>query len=276
MDNWILVLAGLALAVALTSRLRQVDEPARRFMREPWGGRLAGPAERLAVEGAGMFTIKVIALEFDEIGPVMYVNGEFVNGPERLDVDFTAADVTVGGEIYEFVPFDPTGPEGESAGERMGDLHTLSSPLWIEPEQRGKFRAPLAETEREGRLVEVMDRLDDAARRMVDRLDAELGEYALDDESFSRYEEMFVNDHVVRQIAAEIEREFIWKPGRVTAAVRFYNSYEEPLQDAVARFEVTPEDSLTLKKNIRGVVLNALRAELGLDMRAYNAVVFER
>jgi len=270
MDNWILIMVGSALVVLITARLRHDDRtqglgaPAS-FPRAP--ARFDAPDE-------GLFKIRVIALEFDEIGPVIYINGDFGSGPHSIEVDMVTAELSMSGNVDHFIPFDPAS-NGDQSEVRIGDLINLISPVWIEPEQKGKFRTPMLAPDREERINEIMERLDIAAQRMVDKLEAEFTNFSLDGEFLLKIESDFINDYVVREISGQIEREMIWRAGRIDAVIRFTNSYEEIVEEIPARFDITSEDAMSLRENINEIVLNALRIELGLDTVSYNAIVYE-
>lgn len=270
MENWILIAIGSALALLIASRLRQDNEIPHHIAQS----QLKTAPSRFTTNERGFFTVRVIALEFDEVGPVIYINGEFANGPHRLDIDSVMAELSANGSVDNFVPFDLSS-HGEPDDIRIGDLINLISPVLLEPGQRGKFRAPMLAPEREERLNEVMERLDQAAQRMVDKVDAEFDNYSLEGEFLEKLESDFINDYVVREIAGQIERELIWRPGRINLTMRFVNSYEEMIEEAPIQFEISREDALSLRDNIRGIILNSLRIELGLEMAGYNAVVYE-
>lgn len=270
MGNWILIMVGSALAVLITARLRHDDrtQPSRAQAASP-----KTPA-RFEAPDEGVFKIRVIALEFDEIGPVIYINGDFGAGPHRIEVDMVTAELSISGNVDNFLPFDPASSSGQS-DVAIGDLINLISPVWIEPGQTGKFRTPMLAPEREDRLNEIMERLDAAAQRMVGKLDAEFGNYSLDGDFLEEIESDFLNDYVVREISRQIQQELIWRAGRIDAAIQFINPYEEIIEEIDVCFDITVDDALSLRKNIDEIILNALRLELGLDTSSYNAVVYE-
>ncbi|HEB72265.1 MAG TPA: hypothetical protein ENI77_06545 [Nitrospirae bacterium] len=270
MENWILIVAGSALAVLITTRLRHDDTP--RGLSAPVS--FPKTPARFEASNEGFFKIRVIALEFDEIGPVIYINGDFGAGQSRIEVDIVVAELSINGAVDNFVPFDPA-LDNDQSDVRVGDLINLISPVWIEPGQRGKFRTPMLAPEREERINEIMERLDTAAGRMVDKLDAEFENYSLEGDFLVKIESDFLNDYVIKEISRQIEGELIWRAGRIDAVLRFFNSYEEVIEEIPARFDITIDDAMSLRENIDEIILNALRIEMGLDTVSYNAIVYE-
>jgi len=270
-ESWALILMGAALAIAISSRLR--DERPSAPMTDT-ATRPVGHGPEFHVSRAGVFEVRVVAMEFDEIGPVMYINGEYASGPDRLDIDLVTAEVSAGGRIENFVSFDPSTSE-EPSEKRIGDLVNFVSPVMLEPNQTGKFRTPLFAPDSEETLNTLMDRLDGAARRMVEKFDREFDNYSLEGESLARIESDFLNDIVVRELAQEIGREMIWRPGLVSVTMRFINAYEEMIEEQHIDLRLSAQDARTLEGNVSQIILNALRAELDLEMVGYSAVVFE-
>lgn len=263
-------MVGSALALLITARLQHEDRT------QPPSAQAAFPKTpaRFEAKDEGIFKIRVIALEFDEIGPVIYINGDFGAGPHRIEVDIVTVELSISGHTDHFIPFDPASNSDQS-DIRIGDLINLISPVWIEPEQKGKFRTPMLAPEREERLNDIMNRLDSAAQRMVEKLDAEFGNYSLDGDFLGKIESDFLNDYVVKEIGRQIEQELIWRAGRIEVAIRFINSYEEIIEEIPVRFDITSDDALSLRENIDEMILNALRIELDIETTSYNAIVYE-
>jgi hypothetical protein len=270
-DSWVWMAVGMALIIAIASRMK--NEEIRMNRVEDYAQNLK--PTRLQSEDGGVFEVKVVAIEFDEIGPVLYINGEFEAPKERVEIDIVTADINLGAVSDSFTPFDPSTID-DASERQIGDLINFIGPVTLQPTQRGKFRAPLLSPEREERMAILLERLDHAAQTLVEKYDSEFGDYSLEGESLVKMESDFTNDFVVREIASEIEQEFIWTSGEANLVVRFLNSYEESMEEAPVRFYLTPSESQTLRENISGMILNSLRAELDLDLIGYNAIVCER
>ena len=306
-DSWAWMAVGFALILAIASRMQtddltedrraqnsQKDEKPRWKFYTPVlvakerDERLAGPmakvstvdklanSARLQAEDSGIFEVKVVAIEFDEFGPVMYVNGEFEVPPdENLDVNIVTADITIGTLTDTFTPFDPS-EYGESSEKQIGDLINFIEPATLGPTQKGKFRVPMISAEREERMNIAIERLEHAAQALVEKYDSEFSNFSLESDFLAKIESDFINDFVVREIVDAIEQEFIWVPGEVNTVVSFINSYEEVVDEASVRLYLKPAESNILLMNINKLILNTLRAELGLDLKSYDAIVYDR
>lgn len=269
MENILWIMAGLALALLIGSRLRDERPSAPRRQERPVKGH-----PRFHAEGERIFRVRVIALEFDETGPVMYINGEYSLEGESLEVDGVAADLNINGVTESFVSFDPALDDDRNG--RIGDLVDLVSPVTLEPCHGGKFRAPLFAPEREERMNDLVDAIYIAAERMVEKFDMEFENYSLEGESLEELEAGFLNDHVVRELLGGVEREFVWIAQNASVNATFMDAYDDALERIRITFDLSAEESGLLRANIRELALNALRTELGLEPAGYNAVVFER
>ncbi len=264
------VAMGVFLALAISMRLREESklEPLAQFPKPA----AKHPGFKSGTDG--IFKVRVIAMEFDEIGPVIYINGEFALGPERVDIDIVTAEVHIGGKVENFVSFDPS--TDDDPGEKtIGDLVNLISPVWLVPEQRGKFRTPMFAPDSEDRLNIIMDQLDSAALRMVEKLDMEFGDYPLEGEFLERIESDFLNDFVVKELASDIKRELIWRAGHMVVIVRFMNSYDEVVEESRLELDLAAKDAEALDGNTDNIILNAFRAQLDLETINYSTVVYE-
>jgi len=270
MDSLVWVAMGVFLALAINMRLKdesRLTTPVQ--LSEPDTNH---PGFKSGVDG--IFKVRVIAMEFDEIGPVIYINGEFSLGPERVDIDIVTAEVHVGGRVENFVSFDPS-TEDDPGERKIGDLVNLISPVWLVPEQKGKFRTPMFAPDSEDRLNMIMDQLDSAALRMVEKLDMEFGDYSLEGEFLNRIESDFLNDFVVRELASDIKKELIWRAGHMVVIVRFMNSYDEIVEELRLELDLAAKDAEALDGNIDNIILNAFRAQLDLETINYSTVVYE-
>lgn len=270
MENLLWIAAGFALIAMIAARLREQR-------RESRGMRGLSPAAPNRFRGGrdGMFDARVIALEFDESGPVLFINGKFKNGEEPVDIGHVTAEVESAAGTETFYPFDADA--GEEPGERrLGDLVNLVAPVSFPPFERGMFRAPLFSPDREERLAAAVDRLDSAAMRMVEKLDREFDSYTLDGESLARMEADFRRDFVVKEIADEIERELLWRPGRFSITARFVSAANDVVDKISVTIHLDQRDAEKLRKNVDVIITNALRAELDLDPEPYTPVIFEK
>ena len=270
-DGLLWMAAGIALILVLTRRLRE-ERNAPRPENFSVG---KSPLRFGGSRHGGIFSVKVVALEFDEAGPVIFVNGNFQNDNKTLEIDVVVADVETGGGDEAFISFDPD--VGTGRGEkRMGDLVNLTAPVVLEPDERGMFRAPLFSPDREERLGDIIERLDGAAARMVEKFDREFGVYSLEGQSLERLESDFTRDYVVREIAEQIEREFIWRVGRLGLTIQFLTNGDEVIEEIPLDFNLEKSDVGRLRENIEIILVNSLRVELELEPVPYNSVVFER
>ncbi len=269
-SSWVWVLVGALLALTITTRLRQ---------NQPTPGKDSFSKElpfrpQVQVAENETFHVKVVALEFDDVGPTMFINGQFHNRSDRIDISMVTAEAQIGDETETFVSFDPIG-DGEQSEKEVGDLINFIAPIWLEANQQGKFRAPLVSPEREERLNFIMERLESAAELMVEKLDREFENYSLEGESLKRLETDFLRDFVVKEITDDIKQEMIWLEGGISIKVRFLNTYDESIEEIPVRVQLYPEDASALWSNVDKIVLNALRAELELETLSYSAVVYE-
>ncbi|MGK7344810.1 MAG: hypothetical protein ACNS63_03260 [Candidatus Nitrospinota bacterium M3_3B_026] len=270
MENLVWIAAGLALIAMIATRLREQRQESRHR-------RGLSPAASNRFRGGhdGMFDARVIALEFDESGPVMFINGKFKNGEEPTDIGLVTAEVEHAAGTETFFPFDAD--TGEEPGERrLGDLVNLVAPASFSPFERGMFRAPLFSPDREERLASAVDRLDSAAMRMVEKLDREFDSYSLEGEPLARLEEDFRRDFVVKEIADEIERELLWRPGRFSIIAKFVSGGNDVVDKISLTIHLDQSNAEKLRKNVDAIITNALRAELDLEPALYTPVIFER
>jgi len=268
MEGSMWILAGLALIAIIALRLRS-EHPA------PGAEGFAGIDGGFRCEHKGVFDVKIIALEFDETGPVVYVNGEFRAGTEPMDIATVAAEADMSGEKEAFVAFDPDADE-VFGGKKVGDLINLTTPVTLGPHERGMFRAPLFSPEREEFIGDIMEKLDSAAARMVEKFDREFDDYLFEGESLERLERDFKRDFVVKEIIEQIERKLFWKSGRLSLAVSFFSNGNETLEKIDISLSLRREDEEKLRENIGVIATNSLRAELDMDPEPYNSVVYER
>lgn len=269
MNGILLFAAGMTLIVVIAYRLRSDTTAA------PPPSMQAAPPHRFTAPDGGVFDAQVVALEFDEAGPVIFVNGKFNNGEDRVDIDGVTAEVETGVETETFVSFDPDIGDSSSSS-RIGNLVNLTAPLFLEPKERGMFRAPLFCPEREERLSKIMDRLDIAAARMVEKLDREFESYSVEGESLKRLEEDFKRDFVVKEIAEQIEKELTWKEGRLAITVSFVSSDYSVVEKIPITLYIENSDARKLRGNVDIILANSLRAELDIDLEHYSSVIYEK
>ncbi|VAX24780.1 hypothetical protein MNBD_NITROSPINAE04-1836 [hydrothermal vent metagenome] len=270
MEGWPLIVLGIALAVIIASRMRSDTR-----MSSPENFSQADIGQLRSSDHNGVFNIKVVAVEFDEVGPVIYVNGEFRNMDERLEIDIVSAEISIGIQEEMFLSFDP-GVEDRSSGSRIGGLVSFISPVSLEPYEKGMFRAPLFSPDREERMNEIVERLDLSAIRMVEKFDMEFGEYSLEGKSFERLSHDFVHDRVIQEIRREIENEFIWRAGDANITLNYLTVDDELVESVHTKLYITQSDVETLRNNIDILIVNSLRQELEISLGAYNSVVYER
>ncbi|MDH4184301.1 MAG: hypothetical protein OEV92_08775 [Nitrospinota bacterium] len=276
MEDYMLFMAGMAMAAIIFYALSELNHPAAitpgRIGRAP-GHR---GARGFSFARGDVFKPRVIALEFDEMGPGMSVNGEYHNSFERTRVDMVAADVSAPGGDVELISGDGEEDENLQEEKRIGDLVNLTGPTWLEEDQYGMFRAPMRDGEKEEALADILDKVDEQAEKMIAKRDAEaIGGYALDDESMKSLAGEFVADTQVAGMLEQIERMFIWRAGSVMAKVWFLDPDDGVIDEIPVSFQLREEDSAALRRNIQIMAANSLRAELGLDLLEYHVVVIE-
>lgn len=223
----------------------------------------------------GLFEISVVAIEFEEPGLVFYVNGKYGCSKEPVLVDHVQVVAFMSGVEEEFHSFDPA-PDGEATAQRMGNLVNFTAPVMLGNCGRGMFRAPVVNHDREERLAGVIARLDTAAVNMVEKFDREFGQYSVEGEELLNLEKEFMNDFVVREIMADINREFILEPGQLDMRVRFMDEDENRIEEAPFTIRMKQEEVDTLRGNMDAMVKNALRMELELKTLPYVSLVLER
>lgn len=226
-------------------------------------------------EHAGVFNTKVIAIEFEEAGPILFVNGEYKNLDERLQIEGVTAEFSSNGLNETFVFFEPCAGE-EGMDIRLGDLINLTAPVAIEAYDRGLFRTPLFSPEREERMRRAMENLGECARRIVDKFDRDFDEYSLEGDAIEVIEKNFIGAPEVREIIARIKEEFIWRPGDIAIRVRFLAHEDEAIEEIPITLNISHQSVEALKGNIDSMVINFLLHELELPQELYHSVVFER
>ncbi|MDH5511025.1 MAG: hypothetical protein OEZ32_11835, partial [Nitrospinota bacterium] len=132
MDDYLLFLAGVAMAAIIVFFMREIAPPTHRSSWEPVTKRDGGVNRRFSGSQGEVFTPKVLVIEFDEMGPGLQVNGEYHNPFERTEVDMVAAEVNSGGVSMEMVCVDEGEDEHELSDKYIGDLVNLSSATWLE------------------------------------------------------------------------------------------------------------------------------------------------
>ncbi len=252
---------------------------ARRFRPESIELAHSAPRRNMAnyftAEHTGVFNTKVVAIEFEEAGPILFINGEFKNLDERLQIEGVTAELSSNGFGETFVFFEPCAGE-ERMNVRLGDLINLTAPVAIEAYDRGLFRTPLFSPEREEKMSQAMENLGECARRVVEKFDRDFNEYSLEGDALEMIEKEFMRDPEAREIIAKIEEEFIWRAGDIKINVRFLAHEDEAIEEIPIMLSISHQSIEALKKNIDTLAINFLLQELELPQELYHSVVFER
>lgn len=267
-EGWIWPFLGLVTVAILMFRSRS-DSVAP--SPESFGISLHG----LHSDHKGIFEVNVVAMEFDEAGLVFYVNGKYGCSHEPLDIDHVHVSAYISGAEEEFTSFDPA-PADEPTEQRIGSLVNLTAPVVLGNCGNGMFRAPVVNHDRQERVLNAIDRLDSAAKRMVEKMDSEFDGYSIEGESLKNIENDFMSDFVVREIMDEINREFVLDSGQLSMRVRFVNGEDHIIEEVPLTIQMKKEDVDNLKNSIKVMARNALRIELELEHLPYVSLVFER
>jgi hypothetical protein len=271
MDDWI-TWAGIGFAVAVAWYLRTRGEDVSPPIRTAWR---PSNAPTPVVSRRGIFQVRVIALEYDDGGPVLFVNGEFANGDDPLTVEEVEAEVVCGADRRQMVWFDPN-EEGRMPETRMASLVEFTGPVSLAPGERGLFRIPLFDPEAADRMADTLDRLDRAADELIDRFDREWGEYALDDDALEEMTRLLVTDRAVKGIAMSLNDEAFYRAGSMSVNLRLIGAGGEPLDDIVFRVDLAGEEADTLHANVDAILANSLRGGLDLEGEEYLPVVIDQ
>lgn len=269
MDGWITwAVIGFAIGLAWFLRQQREEPPVRRAAPFP---------ERNATEplfDSGRFVVRIAALEFDDGGPVLYVNGEFSNEHETLEIEEVEALVRSGGEEREFVGYDPD-EEGRLPDTRYANLVDFTGPVTLNPNERGLFRIPLCDPDAGERLSNILDYLDRAADELIDRFDREFGEYSLDDPFLEEMTDRLLSDQTVSGIGGRINDELFFRTGPVEMTLRLYGPGGDTVDEVRLAFDLTDEEMAELAVNVGVVIANSLRGGLDAPLLDYHPVVIE-
>ncbi len=269
MDDWITwAVFGFAIGLAWYLRQQKNDAPVRHAV--PFPERNRGEP----LFDSGRFVVRIAALEFDDGGPVLYVNGEFANDHEPLEVEEVEALVTSGGEEREMVGYDPD-EEGRMPAIRNATLVDFTGPVALTPHERGLFRIPLCDPDAGERLSEILDLLDQAADELIDRFDREFGEYSLDDSFIEEMTDRLLSDRAVSGIGARINDELFYRTGPVEVSLRLFGPGGDPVDEILLAFDLTDEEMAELAGNVGVVIANSLRSGLEAPLLDYRSVVIE-
>ncbi|MBF0171138.1 MAG: hypothetical protein HQK87_08635 [Nitrospinae bacterium] len=270
MDTWITWAGiGFAIAVAWFLRERREEPPVRHAPDRTLAGAKGEP-----LFDSGRFVVRVAALEFDDGGPVLYVNGEFANDADPLEVEETEALVRCGGEEREMIGYDPD-DEGRLPDTRNATLVDFTGPVTLAPGERGLFRIPLCDPDAGERLADILDFLDRAADELIDRFDREFGEYTLDEEFLEEMTDRLLADRAVAGIGARINDELFYRTGPVAVTLKLYGPGGDPVDEVRLRFDLTDEEMAELAANVGVVIANSLRGGLEAPLLPYRPVVIE-
>lgn len=273
-NDYALFAAGVGLAAILMFVLNLMRQEEERVLGQSWS-RPRGPESPLEVKPGEVFDPKVLLLEFNEHGASITVNGKFFNSFERLEMDMVVAEVDSGGKITELV--SPAEVDEDILAKKCcGNLVYFLSHTTIHEDQTGMFSAPLMDPEAGDLIGKELDKIDDMANLMVERMDRELGSYSLDEESFGKIAQSFLAEFAVRDHLAVIEDLCIWREGALSVTVLFLDPDDSVVDETALHVRLEREEAEALRRNIKLMAENSLRAELGLELVEYSAVAFER
>ena len=273
-------LLAIIAALLFISRRYQESESERRLSEDY----LSSVGHGAINSKGGIFSVKVIALEFDEDGPSVYINGEFLNGDEPAPIDFATARITTNGREEVFVPFNPDEGEAGCGSCRGGNLITFFAPVTLHPNEKGLFRTPLFCEEKKEKISNLIQGLEQAAIEQVAIYDKELGGYSLDGPEYEKLEERFLNSKKVSSIGRLFHDEFFWRAGPMTIELSWLyhgDAEEESAIDAISVDEVTVTINLdddaaaVLNENVTRLLKNGLRHEFELNPVSCRSVAID-
>ncbi len=246
----------------------------------PGEGRYAGGDRTvLAKESAtGLFTVKVVALEFDETGPMIFVNGQYKNlGGEFMEIDFVSGSLSARGVDVELEPFQPIGRESGCCGgeTRFGQLVSLFAPVTFSPNESGLFRIPLHSVALSEDMAQLCKDLKGLAGMKVYEFDKKLGEYSVEGESLEKLMNEYLDEPEVRRITDKMDNLFPWRRGSTSLLLEFHDSLEDVIDKIEFNLQLTEEEERILRENVDTVIRNALREKLDLEPVHVRAVVTE-
>ena len=276
-SGWTLL--AIIAALLFISRRYQESEPVRHFPNSLLSGGHGAIRSK-----QGIFSVKVLALEFDEDGPSIYINGEFLNGDEPSPIDFTTARINAGGIEEVFVSFNPDEGVAGCGSCRGANLITFFAPVTLHPHEKGLFRTPLFCEEKKEKIANLIDGLEQAAIEQVAMYDKELGGYSLDGPEYEKLEERFLNSKKVSSIGRLLYDELFWRVGPI-AITLFWRDHgddeEESAVDAIGVDEVSitinldDEAATILNENVATLMKNALRNEFELESASCRSVAID-
>jgi hypothetical protein len=234
-----------------------------------------------------IFTVKLVAVEFDHRGPNLFVNGEYTmveeEEGEEIDTVMGLVNVDAGQEVFS--PFAPESEGPLSGAARYADLVTFSRPVTLNAGERGLFRTPLYDTLRGEKIEKILTAIDGLAANRIEQYDQELGDYSLSGDQLDSIILRFLDDPAVQLATEQIEALFFWQEGPVSIHLAFgsfpegEDEYdepdEEPIDDIEISINLSADNIDTLYRNIDRMVVNRLLTAYDLPTETYDLVAFD-